>query len=139
MFIGEYHHSLDAKSRVAIPAKFRDAFAKTAYLTKGLDGCLMVYAEADWRAIEEKMRALPLGKSRNLQRMLFANAELCVPDSQWRIVVPQELRDYAHLEKEVTIIGVGSRAEFWNSEAWDQVDGSMTSDDYAEAMDELGF
>ena len=136
---GTYRQTMDAKGRLNIPIKLRSELGERFYVTKGLDGCLMVYAEADWRAIEEKMRALPLGKSRNLQRMLFANAELCVPDSQWRIVVPQELRDYAHLEKEVTIIGVGSRAEFWNSEAWDQVDGSMTSDDYAEAMDELGF
>ena len=136
---GTYRQTMDAKGRLNIPIKLRTELGERFYVTKGLDGCLMVYAEADWRAIEEKMRALPLGKSRNLQRMLFANAELCVPDSQWRIVVPQELRDYAHLEKDVTIIGVGSRAEFWNSEAWDRVDGSMTSDDYAEAMDELGF
>ncbi len=136
---GTYRQTMDAKGRLNIPIKLRSELGERFYVTKGLDGCLMVYAEPDWRAIEEKMRALPLGKSRNLQRMLFANAELCVPDSQWRIVVPQELRDYAHLDKEVTIIGVGSRAEFWNSAAWDQVDGSMTSDDYAEAMDELGF
>ena len=136
---GTYRQNLDAKGRLNIPIKLRAELGERFYVTKGLDGCLMVYAEADWRAIEEKMRALPLGRSRNLQRMLFANAELCVPDSQWRIVVPQELRDYAHLEKDVTIIGVGNRAEFWNSEAWDKVDSSMTSEDYADAMDELGF
>ena len=136
---GTYRQSIDAKGRLNIPVKLRGELGERFYVTKGLDGCLMVYSESEWRTIEEKVRALPLAKSRNLQRMLFANAEQCVPDAQGRIVVPQILREYASLEKDVTIIGVGSRAEFWNSAAWDELNGTMTSDDYAEAMDEMGF
>ena len=136
---GTYRQTIDAKGRLNIPVKLRAELGERFYVTKGLDGCLMVYSESEWRTIEEKVRALPLAQSRNLQRMLFANAEQCAPDAQWRIVVPQTLREYASLDKDVTIIGVGNRAEFWNSAAWDAVDSSMTSDDYAAAMDLMGF
>jgi len=136
---GTYRQTIDAKGRLNIPVKLRSELGERFFVTKGLDGCLMVYSENEWRGIEEKVRALPLAQSRNLQRMLFANAEQCVPDSQWRIVIPQSLREYASLEKDVTVIGVGNRAEIWNTSAWDDVDSSMTSDDYAAAMDLLGF
>ena len=136
---GNYKHTIDAKGRLFIPAKLRDELGGRFYVTKGLDNCLFVYPEPVWKEIEAQMMKLPLSKSRDLQRGLFAPAELCEPDSQWRIVVPQRLRAYAKLEKDVTVLGVGNRAEIWDTEKWDTIDESFDADTMADAMDSLGF
>lgn len=136
---GSFRHTIDLKGRLFVPVKLRGELGERFYVTKGLDGCLSLYPENVWDGIREKLSLLPLSKSRNLQRMLFANAALCELDAQGRIVVPQILREYASLEKDVTIIGAGTRAEVWNAEAWDAIDAGFTADDLAAAMDELGF
>ena len=137
---GDFRHSIDAKGRLFIPVKLRDGLGESFYVTKGLDECLFLYSLNDWKEIEKRISALPLSKSRNLQRMLFANASRCDLDAQGRILIPQPLREYAGLEKEVTILGVSNRAEIWNTERWMKINEEvLTSESLADAMDELGF
>ena len=136
---GEFQHNIDAKGRLFIPAKFREELGKMFIITKGLDGCLFVYSASAWEVLEDNINQLPLSKSRNLQRFFFSSAADCVPDAQGRVLIPQNLREYAALQKEVTIIGVSGRVEIWNTARWKAIDEELTPESIAEAMEELGF
>ena len=114
MFMGEYNHTIDGKGRVIVPAKFRDALGDGFVVTKGLDGCLFVYPPDAWQAFEEKLQSLPLTNknSRQFARFFLAGAASCEVDKQGRILLPQVLREFAGLEKEVVMVGV---ATAWKS------------------------
>ena len=139
MLIGEYQHTLDPKGRVNFPARLRESLGSTFIITKGLDNCLYVYSMEDWKVLEDKIRALPMSKSRNLQRFFFAGAAEAEPDKQGRVLIPAHLREYAGLTKDVTVIGASVRAEIWDSERYQSSCEELTSDSIAESMDELGF
>ena len=137
--IGQYQHSIDAKGRLFIPAKFREELGETFYITIGLDGCLSVYSDTKWAALEKKAEALPQTKFRNM-RPLFANAAKCEPDSQGRILIPANLRQYAALEKEVVITGVSKCVELWSPERWAPIEeAGLTPENLAAVMEELDF
>ena len=136
---GEFQHNIDAKGRLFILAKFREELGKMFIITKGLDGCLFVYSASAWEVLEDNINQLPLSKSRNLQRFFFSSAADCVPDAQGRVLIPQNLREYAALQKEVTIIGVSGRVEIWNTARWKAINEELTPESIAEAMEELGF
>ena len=137
--IGQYQHSIDAKGRLFIPAKFREELGETFYVTIGLDGCLSVYSDTKWAALIEKVEALPISKARSM-RTLFANAAKCEPDAQGRILIPAKLRAYAKLEKDVVVIGVSNRAEIWNAERWQAVEEEeLDPAKLFAAMEELDF
>lgn len=136
---GTYRHVIDQKGRLFIPAKLRDKLGESFYVTKEVDNCLVVYPQDKWAEIEEKIAALPRSKARSLQRMIFGSAERCELDAQGRIVIPQHLREYAGLEKDVAIIGVSNRAEIWNAEKWDAVNAEYTAESLEEAMEILGI
>ena len=137
--IGQYQHSIDAKGRLFIPAKFREELGETFYVTIGLDGCLSVYSDTKWGALIEKYEALPISKARSM-RALFANAAKCEPDAQGRILIPAKLRAYAKLEKDVVVIGVSNRAEIWNAERWQAVEEEeLDPAKLFAAMEELDF
>ena len=136
---GEFQHNIDAKGRLFIPAKFREELGKMFIITKGLDGCLFVYSASAWEVLEDNINQLPLSKSRNLQRFFFSSAADCVPDAQGRVLIPQNLREYAALQKEVTIIGVSGRVEIWNTARWKAINEELTPESIAEAREELGF
>ena len=116
MLIGQYQHNIDAKNRVIVPAKFREDLGERFYVTKGLDGCLFVLSEEGWKRLQDKIVAMPMSKARQLQRFFFSGAAEVEPDKQGRILIPQPLRDYASIEKDVTFIGTGDRAEIWSTE-----------------------
>lgn len=139
MLIGEYQHNIDAKGRVFIPAKFREDLGGTFIVTKGLDNCLFVYSQEEWKKLEEKILALPLSKSRNLRRFIFSCAVEAEADKQGRILINASLRQHAGLQKDVVIIGVSSHVEIWDAVKWQDTCGEITSESIAEAMDELGF
>ncbi|CDZ24436.1 MraZ protein [[Clostridium] cellulosi] len=139
MLIGEYQHIVDAKGRVFIPARFREELGLRFIVSKGLDNCLFVYSIKEWALLEEKIRSLPLSKARNLQRFFFAGAAEVEADKQGRVLIPQSLRDYASLTKEVTIIGASNRVEIWDKQKWEDMCEGITPQSIAEAMDELGF
>ena len=139
MLIGEYQHTIDAKNRVIVPAKFREDLGSLFYITKGLDGCLFVLSRKGWKQLQAKIDAMPLSKSRGLQRFFFAGAAEAEPDKQGRILIPQNLREYAELEKDVTFIGTSTRAEIWSTEKWNRMNEELTEASIVEVMDELEF
>jgi len=139
MLIGEYQHSLDAKGRISFPSKLREALGASFVVTKGLDNCLFVYRLEDWKVLEEKTAQLPTSKARQIQRFLFAGAALVEPDKQGRVLLPQKLREHANLGDDVTVIGVSTRVEIWDTERWNALNEELTSESVADAMDELGF
>ena len=136
---GKYKHSVDPKGRLFVPSKLREELGEAFYVTLGLDHCLSVYTESGWQAILDKYNALPISQARKM-RFLFANAAKCEPDAQGRIVLPQKLRAYAHLEKDVVVIGVSNRAEIWNAEKWAEIEAEeLNPENLAAVMEELGF
>lgn len=122
---GTYEHNMDAKGRLAVPAKLRDELGTTFYLTMGLDRCLSIYPQESWAVFTEKFDSLPITQSKKM-RALFANTLKCELDAQGRILIPQNLRDWAGLQKEVVIIGVNSRAEIWDAERWHAEQAELT-------------
>lgn len=139
MLIGEYQHNIDPKGRVIVPSRFREDLGEHFYVTKGLDGCLFVLSAEGWKSLQEKVSAMPVSKARGLQRFFFSGAVDAEPDKQGRILIPQNLRAYASLEKDVTFIGASSRAEIWNTANWNAFNSSLTQETIAQAMDELDF
>ena len=143
MFMGEYNHTIDPKGRLIIPAKFREALGDEFVVTKGLDGCLFVYANTEWNNFEEKLRTLPLTNknARQFTRFFLAGAAACEVDKQGRILIPQVLREFAKLEKDVVLVGVASRIEIWSKEVWDESISTYDTDmdEVAENMENLGF
>ena len=117
----------------------REELGDTFYVTMGMDSCLSIYSDASWARFTEKFESLPYTKTKAM-RPLFANAAKCEPDAQGRIVLPQKLRAYAHLEKDVVVIGVSNRAEIWNAEKWAEIEAEeLNPENLAAVMEELGF
>lgn len=139
MYIGEYFHSVDEKGRINFPSKLREELGIQFVLTKGLDGCLSAYSMDEWERISEKVAGLPQAKARDLKRFMFSSATIVTADRQGRVLVSQTLRSHAKLDKDVAVIGASDHVEIWNRDAWIKRNESLSSDDIAEAMDELGF
>lgn len=143
MLVGEYNHNLDVKGRVSVPAKFRDDLGSTFIVTKGLDNCLFAYSKDEWIKFEEKLKTLPLTNinARNFTRFFLAGATECEIDKQGRINIPQNLREYAGLTKDVCIIGVATRVEIWDKAKWENYTSpeNMDLDEIANQMSDLGI
>ena len=139
MLFGEYQHNIDEKGRMIVPAKFREDLGDSFIVTKGLDNCLAIYSLSEWSTIEAQIRALPLSKSRDLQRFWFSGAAEVAADKQGRILIPASLRSYGMLERDVVVIGVSNRVEAWDKDRWEKQSKSLTADTIADAMSELGF
>lgn len=142
MFIGEYQHALDAKNRMIIPSKLRDNLGNKFVITKGLDGCLYIYPLKEWEVLEEKLKNLPLTNkdARAFVRFFFSGACEIELDKQGRGLIPQNLKEYAKIEKEIISIGVLTRIEIWSKEKWQEYNESdMDFDSIAEKMTELGI
>ena len=141
MFMGEYQHNIDVKGRVIVPSKFREALGEKFIVTRGLDNCLFVYAEERWLSLVEKLKALPWTSAdvRKFARFFMSGAIECEIDSQGRILIPQTLREYAKLEKQIVSIGVGDRVEIWNREKWEAYNDeeNYVDQELAERMAEL--
>ena len=121
MFLGEYAHSIDDKGRLAIPARFRTLLSEGLVVTRGYDHCIMGLAMEPWQKLADQVSDLPPGElhTRNLQRLLFSAAAEFTLDRQGRIVLPQNLRDYAHITgDEVVVVGVNKYFEIWSPERW---------------------
>ncbi len=120
MFLGEFTHTLDEKSRLTLPAKFRSRLAEGVVMTTGSDKCLLVYPLDEFKLLFERVSALPImgREAATLRRMLYSNAHDAVPDKQNRVVVPQPLREYAGITTEAVIVGVGKFIEVWNPQEW---------------------
>ena len=138
VFMGEFNHQLDTKGRMIVPAKFRDSLSENFVITRGLDKCLFGYTLDEWQKIEEKLKSLPITKkdARKFMRLFFSGATEVEIDKQGRINIPQNLREYAGLSKECTVIGVSNRIEIWDKNGWNQF-YEDTEDQFEEIAEEL--
>ncbi len=138
MFLGRFSHNLDAKGRLAIPAKFRGALADGLVVTRGIDRCLTVYPLAAWQTLAAKIDALSTADAdaRQFKRIVFAEAMDEVLDAQGRVVVPPELRRYAGIEREVIVVGVNTSLEIWDAARWEALNATA-EDEGAEIAQRL--
>jgi len=124
MFYGEFEHSIDRKGRLILPAKFRETaknqFVEKFFVTRGLDKCLFMFSEEEWRSQENKFKTMSFTKqqSRTFNRLLFSGAVEVNPDKQGRILLPQYLKEFADIKKDVMIVGVSNRIEIWARDKW---------------------
>ena len=141
MLIGEYEHSLDVKGRLIMPVKLRQDMGEKFIITKGLDGCLFAFSQEEWLNFETKLKLLPLSdkNARKFVRFFLSGATECELDKQGRFLIPNNLRIAANLEKEVVIIGVGTRLEIWDKSIWEKCDEDISADEIAENMANLGI
>ena len=124
MFYGEYEHTIDRKGRLIIPAKFRQALkdheVKTLFLTRGLDGCLFLFPESEWRITEGRFKQIPFtkGEGRKFNRLFFSGASEVTVDRLGRLLVPRHLKEFAQIKQDVVVVGVSNRMEVWAKEKW---------------------
>lgn len=125
MFYGEYKHTIDRKGRIILPAKFREAaknnFIEKFFVTRGLDKCLFMFGEEEWKNQENRLKSVSFTKqdARTFNRLYFSGAVEIIPDRQGRILIPQYLNDFANIKREVVIVGVSNRIEIWSKQEWD--------------------
>lgn len=130
MFYGEYLHTIDRKGRLILPAKFRESaknnFIEKFFINRGLDGCLFMFSEEEWRNQEQKFKSLPITKqqARTFNRLYFSGAVEIIADKQGRILLPGFLKDFAGIKRDVIIVGVSNRIEIWAKEKWQEFYGN---------------
>ena len=141
MFFGQHKHSVDKKGRVFVPAKYREELGQEFMLSRSPDGkrCLCVYPIGEWQKIDEKLKSLPAVQAGKLVRFMYSGAELSTCDSQGRVLIPQNLREYADLKGDAAIIGMSSKLEIWDSEAFKAEQAEETPESIAQLAELLGF
>jgi len=141
MFMGEYNHTIDTKGRLIIPSKFREQLGDEFVVTKGLDGCLFAYDNEEWKTFEQTLKTLPLTSkdARKFVRFFLAGADNAEIDKQGRILLPANLREFAGLEKDIVLAGVGNRIEVWSKERYFGEAVYEDMDGIAERMADLGL
>ncbi len=136
-FCGEYQHTIDLKGRVIVPSKLREGLGEKFIVTKGFDKCLFVFSLEGWEKFLESLKGLPMSNTdaRTFMRFFFAGACECTVDKQGRILLPQNLREYGELEKEICVIGVATRVEIWDKKKWEKYNiDNVDLDSIAENM-----
>lgn len=140
-FMGEFEHSVDAKGRLIIPAKFREGLGERFIATRGLEHSIFVFPLKEWEALGEKLRNYPMasGAAREFTRLIYAGATECEFDPQGRIMLPTNLRSYAGIEKEAVVVGVSTRVEVWSKARWAEY-CEKAEDSFADTAEKLlGF
>ncbi|MFH1753117.1 MAG: division/cell wall cluster transcriptional repressor MraZ [Candidatus Omnitrophota bacterium] len=145
MFYGEYEHALDKKGRIILPSKIRETakahYIEKFYITRGLDKCLFIFSEDEWRSQETRFKALSFTKkeARRFNRLFFSGAVEASPDGQGRILLPKYLKDYAGIKKDVIVTGVSNRIEIWDKAEWNKFynDNKDSFEDTAEKLMDL--
>ena len=129
MFMGEYNHNIDEKSRLVIPSNFRFELKDTFVIAKGLEKCLYIYSNAEWQKIVSELDTLPFTKSdvRTFKRAFFSGASSVELDKSGRIIISSNLKEYANIEKECVIVGTGEKIEIWAKEEWDNFMNNYSS------------
>jgi len=142
MFIGEYKYLIDDKKRLSIPSKFRSELGKKAIVTRGLDGCLFLYSQTEWKKLAEKLGKLPLGQAdaRGFQRTMLSGAMETAIDTLGRVLIPDYLKKYANLKKKVVIVGLYNHVELWDEIKWKEYQRKSEKEvgDMAERLSQLG-
>lgn len=143
MLIGEYKHLLDPKKRLSIPVKLRKEIGDRAVLTRGLDNCLFLFPKKEWEQLADKLGKLPFGQqdTRGFVRLLLSGASEVELDQLGRILIPDFLKDYALLKKDIVVAGLFNRLEIWDKERWLSYKNNLekNSDRIAEKLGDLGI
>ena len=141
MFYGQHRHGIDEKGRLIFPSKYRDDLGDVFYITRGLDRFLLVYPQDEWNKLEESLKSLPMSKGSAIQRFFFSNTEKTSFDKQGRVLIPANLREYAGLDKDIVIAGVGNRIEIWDAPKYDDLNSvdAVDPDDIAAQMEVLNI
>ena len=141
MFIGQYEHTIDVKGRITIPNKFRNLLGDSFLLTRSLDGCLSIYDKNSWEQLEKKLNELPYTdeKARLLKRFTLGSSDMCEPDKQGRVLIPQALRKNANLLQDVVFVGVGDHIEIWDKKMWDTNNDFNDYEKLSKDMEGLGI
>lgn len=136
MFSGAYSHSVDNKGRTVVPSKFRSKLGERFYLTRGMHGCLWIFSDEAWREFQGLLvPKSPLdGRGLKLERFFVGSAVECNPDPQGRIAIPQNLREYAGIEDDIWVVGLGNKVEIWSDARWSEFNNALTDD----VIEELG-
>lgn len=144
MFRGRYEHTIDSKGRVSIPSKFREVLSESydgRLIVTTLDGCLRAYPYQEWKVFEEKIASLPEFKreTRVLLRYFYSNAIDCPIDKVGRIMLPQNMREYAKIEKDAVFVGALNRFEIWSKAVWSATEASVSIEEIGNMLEELGL
>lgn len=143
MLIGQYSHTVDDKKRISLPKNWKNIFGKKIVMTRGLDTCVFLYTAKEWAKIAEKLASTSMGSrdARDLNRFFLSGAVEIDIDTAGRILVPDYLKDFAKLEKDVIFAGLYNRAEIWNESEWEkkQKEVSEKADDVASKLQEIGM
>ena len=140
LFVGEYRHSIDAKGRLFVPVKLREELGQTFMVCKGFDRCLMLHPMESWQKFVEKLEELTIVGQKNIRRYFFSSAFEATVDSQGRVIIPPDYRQFAGLEKNVCLIGNNRHLELWDEAAWDaDLSSNMNNEDIAAELLKLGF
>ena len=141
MFMGKYNHTIDPKGRLSIPSTYREILGDEFVVSKGMDGCLFVYANEEWKAFESNLASLPLinQEARQFARFFLSGAQYVTVDKQGRILMPQDLREFAGLEKDVILAGMGSRIEIWSLDRWEANNSQVDINTVSQGMINLGL
>lgn len=131
MFSGAYAHSVDNKGRTVIPAKFRARLGERFYLTRGINGCLWMLSEEQWREFQKAIAPKSVFDTRalKLERFFVGCAVECAPDAQGRILIPQHLREYAGIESEIWIVGLTNKVEIWADDRWRKLNEEISEEE----------
>ena len=139
MFLGQYSHTVDAKGRTFVPAKYREELGETFIVTRGTAKCLTVYPMSEWENFTAKIKELPQAQAAKIRRFLLANAADVSPDAQGRIALAQNLREYAGIGKNVVFLGLDTHIEIWSEEAWAAENENTSAEEINDLMIALGF
>ena len=137
VFTGEYNHTIDSKNRIIVPIKLREGLGETFFVSKGFDGCLYLSTNEDWQSFCLKLKELPSNaETRDFIRKLSSSSMECEPDKQGRIIIPQKLKEFAKLDKDVVLVGAINRVEIWSKEVYDGISDNESLDSVMEKLSE---
>lgn len=139
MLIGGSKHTVDAKGRMFFPARFKDEMWENITVCRGVEKCLMLYTPEEWQRFAQHIKDQPFSVSSQLQRYFFSTAAVCSVDAQGRLLLPQQLREFAGIQKDVWVTGVQDRVEIWDIDEWNKAQDALTNDDVKSLMDRIGF
>ena len=138
-FVGSYNHTLDAKNRVFIPAKFRDELGKEFYITRKFDTYLSVYTADDWESYVDKISMLPESDAVEFQDFILGAAQKCVPDASGRIILDEKLMAHAKIDKNLVFVGTGRQIRIWAEDVWNERERARDYDKMREIMRQYGL
>ena len=136
MFSGAYSHTVDNKGRTVIPSKFRSKLGERFYITRGMNGCLWILSDDQWRDFQVKIapKSFLDNSAMKLERFFIGSAVECSPDTQGRIFIPQNLREYAEIDTDIRVVGLTNKVEIWSDKRWTEFNSSLTD----EVIERLG-